>query len=58
MPTAEPLFVPALRFRHLGPFVECPSEARFGGPLQRALIERTFLEGPLFVHSSANKGPL
>ena len=33
-------------------------EAPFGGPLQTALIERTFLEGPLFVHSSANKGPL
>ena len=33
-------------------------EAPFGGPLQRALIGRTFLEGPLFVHSSASKGPL
>ena len=33
-------------------------EAPFGGPLQRALIGRRFLEGPLFVHFSANKGPL
>ena len=33
-------------------------ETPFGGPLQRALIGRTFLEGPLFVHSFANKGPL
>ena len=33
-------------------------EAPFGGPLQSALIGRTFLEGPLFVHSFANKGPL
>ena len=33
-------------------------EAPFGGPLQRALIGRTFLERPLFVHSSVNKGPI
>ena len=33
-------------------------EAPFRGPLQRAVIGRTFLEGPLFVHPSANKGPL
>ena len=33
-------------------------DAPFGVPLQRARIGRTFLEGPLFVHSSANKGPL
>ena len=34
-----------------------PLEAPFGGPLQRALIGRIFLERPLFVHS-ANKDPL
>ena len=34
-----------------------PLEAPFGGHLQRALIGRTFLDGLLFVHSSANKGP-
>ena len=33
-------------------------EAPFRGPSQRALIGRTLLEWPLFVHSSANKGPL
>ena len=38
--------------------MEGPIGGFFGESLQRALIGRTFLEGPLFVHSSANKGPL
>ena len=38
--------------------MECPIGGSFWGALQRARIGRTFLQGPLFVHSSANKGPL